>query len=68
MRDCPMTCACRFFCGAIVSALVGYLVIAVLIRYLERRTFKVFVVYRIVLGVIVLVTRMGIASRLGNGE
>ena len=49
-----------FLCGALVSALVGYLVIAVLIRYLERRTFKVFVVYRVVLGVIVLVLGWGL--------
>jgi undecaprenyl-diphosphatase len=48
-----------FLCGALVSALVGYLVIAVLIRYLERRTFKVFVVYRVALGVIVLVLGWG---------
>ena len=49
-----------FLCGARVSALVGYLVIAVLIRYLERRTFKVFVVYRLVLGVILLVLGWGL--------
>jgi undecaprenyl-diphosphatase len=49
-----------FLCGIIVSALVGYLVIAVLIRYLERRTFKVFVVYRIALGVIVLLLGWGL--------
>ena len=48
-----------FLCGIAVSALVGYLVIAVLIRYLERRTFKVFVVYRIVLGVVVLLLGWG---------
>jgi undecaprenyl-diphosphatase len=49
-----------FLLGAIVSAVVGYLVIAVLIRYLERRTFTVFVVYRIVLGVIVLALGWGL--------
>ena len=48
-----------FLGGAIISAVVGYLVIAVLIRYLERRTFKVFVVYRVALGVIVLVLGWG---------
>ena len=48
-----------FLCGIAVSAVVGYLVIAVLIRYLERRTFKVFVVYRIVLGVVVLLLGWG---------
>jgi len=30
------------------------LVIAVLIRYLERGTFKIFIVYRLALGVLVL--------------
>jgi undecaprenyl-diphosphatase len=49
-----------FLCGALVSALVGYLVIAVLIRYLERRTFRVFVVYRIAVGVIVLLIGWGL--------
>ena len=49
-----------FLGGAIVSAVVGYLVIAVLIRYLERRTFKVFVVYRVVLGVILLALGWGL--------
>jgi undecaprenyl-diphosphatase len=49
-----------FLGGAIISAVVGYLVIAVLIRYLERRTFKVFVVYRLVLGVILLVLGWGL--------
>ncbi len=43
-----------FVVGIIVSGLVGYLVIAWLIRYLERRTFKIFIVYRIALGVVVL--------------
>jgi undecaprenyl-diphosphatase len=49
-----------FLGGAIISAVVGYLVIAVLIRYLERRTFRVFVVYRVVLGVILLVLGWGL--------
>jgi len=49
-----------FLGGAIISAVVGYLVIAILMRYLERRTFKVFVVYRVVLGVILLVLGWGL--------
>jgi len=49
-----------FLSGALVSALVGFLVIAVLLRYLERRTFKVFVVYRVVLGVILLLLGWGL--------
>jgi undecaprenyl-diphosphatase len=55
----PQNMHLPFLCGIIVSALVGYLVIAVLIRYLERRTFKVFVVYRIALGVILLALGWG---------
>jgi len=43
-----------FAVGIIVSGLVGYVVIAWLIRYLERRTFTVFIVYRLALGVVVL--------------
>ena len=44
----------------IVSAVVGYAVIAALIRYLERRTFTVFVVYRVILGVILLAVGWGL--------
>jgi undecaprenyl-diphosphatase len=43
-----------------VSAVVGYAVIAALIRYLERRTFTIFVVYRVILGVILLVVGWGL--------
>lgn len=49
-----------FIVGIIVSGLVGVGVIAFLIRYLERRTFKIFIVYRIVLGVIVLALGWGL--------
>jgi undecaprenyl-diphosphatase len=49
-----------FLLGIIVSAVVGYAVIAVLIRYLERRTFTVFVVYRVILGVILLAVGWGL--------
>ena len=49
-----------FLLGIIVSAVVGYAVIAVLIRYLERRTFTIFVVYRVILGVILLAVGWGL--------
>ncbi len=49
----------QFLLGILVAALVGYLVIAVLIRFLERRTFRIFVIYRIMLGVIVLALGWG---------
>ncbi len=54
-----------FLVGAVVAALVGYLVIAVLIRYLERRTFKIFVVYRLALGVLVLALGWGLRHTAG---
>ncbi len=49
-----------FLVGIVLSGLVGYLVIGWLIRYLERRTFRLFVVYRIALGVIVLALGWGL--------
>ncbi|MBZ5542426.1 MAG: undecaprenyl-diphosphate phosphatase [Acidobacteriia bacterium] len=49
-----------FVLGIIVAAVVGYLVIAALIRYLERRTFRIFIVYRVALGVLVLALGWGL--------
>lgn len=49
-----------FVVGVLVAAIVGYLVIAFLIRYLERGTFKIFVVYRLALGVLVLALGWGL--------
>lgn len=37
-----------------VSGFVGYLVIAFFLRYLQTRTLKLFIVYRILLGIVVL--------------
>jgi len=54
-----------FLIGIGVSGLVGYLAIAGLIRYLERRSFKIFVVYRIALGVLVLALGWGLRYHLG---
>jgi undecaprenyl-diphosphatase len=56
----PVEMRLPFLLGIVVAAVVGYLVIAVLIRYLERRTFAVFVVYRVMLGVIVLALGWGL--------
>jgi undecaprenyl-diphosphatase len=39
----------------LVSGFVGYAVIAFFLRYLQTRTLKVFIVYRLVFGIIVLV-------------
>jgi undecaprenyl-diphosphatase len=41
--------------SVLVSGVAGYFVIAFFLRYLQTRTLKVFVVYRIVFGIIVLV-------------
>jgi len=43
-----------FAVGFFVSALTGYAAIAFLMRYLQVRTLKIFVVYRLVLGGIIL--------------
>jgi undecaprenyl-diphosphatase len=37
-----------------VSAVVGYAVIGFLLRYLQTRTLKIFIVYRIVFGIVIL--------------
>jgi len=43
-----------FIVGILVSALVGYLAIAALIRYLQANTLRPFIIYRIVVGVVVI--------------
>ena len=43
-----------FLVGIAVSAIVGYATIAWLIRYLQSNTLRVFIVYRIVFGLIVI--------------
>jgi undecaprenyl-diphosphatase len=42
------------FIAIAVSGIVGYLVIGFLLRYLQTRTLKVFVVYRLALGILIL--------------
>ena len=43
-----------FLVGIVVSAIVGYAAIAWLIRYLQSNTLKLFVIYRVVAGIIVI--------------
>jgi len=43
-----------FIVGVLVSAVVGYAAIAWLIRYLQSNTLKIFIIYRIVVGIIVI--------------
>src|SRR6266699_1865911 len=40
-----------------ISAVVGYAVIGFLLRYLQTRTLKIFVVYRIIFGIFILLLR-----------
>jgi undecaprenyl-diphosphatase len=54
-----------FLVGTVVAAASGYLVIAWLIRYLERRTFKIFIVYRLAFGVLVLALGWGLRHHAG---
>lgn len=51
-----------FLAGVIVSALVGYLVIAWLIHFLEHKTFKPFVIYRLVVGLIVVILGFALSA------
>ena len=50
----PSGMAAGFAVGMVVSAIVGYATIAWFIRYLKTKTLTVFVVYRILLGVVIL--------------
>jgi undecaprenyl-diphosphatase len=50
----PPGMATGFAVGMIVSAIVGYATIAWFIRYLGTKTLKVFIVYRIILGIAIL--------------
>ncbi len=43
-----------FIVGILISAIVGYAAIAWLIRYLQANTLRVFIIYRIIVGVIVI--------------
>ena len=43
-----------FAAGFVVSALVGFAAIAALMRYLRSHSLKLFIVYRVVFGIIVL--------------
>ena len=47
-----------FAVGFVVSAVTGYAAIAFLLRYLQVRTLKIFVVYRLVLGGIILAVEL----------
>lgn len=48
--------------GFVVSAATGFAAIAFLLRYLQRRTLKIFVAYRVILGIMILVYELLQAS------
>ncbi len=50
----PAAMHAPFIVGVIVSAGVGYVTIAWLIRYLQSNSLKVFIVYRIIVGILVI--------------
>ncbi len=54
-----------FVVGTALAGLVGYVAIAFLLRFLERGTFKIFILYRIILGVIVFLLGWGWGHYLG---
>ena len=41
--------------GFLSSLMIGYLTIRFLMRYLQRNTLQIFIVYRIALGVVILI-------------
>jgi undecaprenyl-diphosphatase len=47
-----------FLVGTVSSAVVGYFCIKYLLRYLQSRTTAIFIVYRLVLGVVVLIVAL----------
>jgi undecaprenyl-diphosphatase len=60
----PAETATALVVGGIVAAVSGYLVIACFLRYLQTRTLKIFIYYRIAFGIVVLLLaflRMGYA-------
>jgi undecaprenyl-diphosphatase len=50
----PQEMHAPFLVGVIISAVVGYAAIAWLIRYLQSNSLKAFIIYRIVVGIIVI--------------
>ncbi|MDA1315007.1 MAG: undecaprenyl-diphosphate phosphatase [Acidobacteria bacterium] len=50
----PLAMQVPFFIGIVVSAVAGYAVIALFLRYVQRSTMSVFILYRVIFGIIVL--------------
>lgn len=61
----PAGQATAFAVGVVVAAIAGYAVIAFFIRYLQRATMRLFVVYRILLGILVIA--LALLANLGPG-
>ena len=45
-----------FFAGVLTSFLVGLVVIKFLMEFIKKRSFKVFAIYRVLLGIVVYIT------------
>ncbi len=63
-KGLPQATWWSFAVGIIVSGIVGYLIISWFLKYLRQKTFKIFVVYRIALGMLVLALGMGMRYHL----
>ncbi|MBI2817531.1 MAG: undecaprenyl-diphosphate phosphatase [Acidobacteria bacterium] len=61
----PAEMQTAFALGAIVSAIVGYATIALFLKYLQFGTFKIFIYYRLILGIIILA--LAFFFELGTG-
>jgi undecaprenyl-diphosphatase len=44
----------QFFIGVLVSFIVGIIVIKYLLKYLQKGSFKIFAIYRIIIGIMII--------------
>lgn len=54
----PGLTATHVVVGFVVSAIVGFAAIAFLVRYLQVRTLKIFVIYRLIVGAVILLIEL----------
>ncbi len=47
-----------FFLGVLASFIVGYMVIKFLLQYLQKGSFKVFAIYRVIFGLIIIIVNI----------
>ena len=56
LKICDFQFSIAFFAGVISSFLVGLAVIKFLMEFIKKRSFKVFAIYRVILGIVVYIT------------